>query len=58
MPAEEPALLPYCVKGDEESDCKTISSVSDIEEIDQVEVQNVLKELADLKRKEADLYPL
>ena len=54
VPAEEPALLPYCVKGDEEEDCETISSVSDLEEIDKVEVQNVLKELAELKRKEAD----
>ena len=54
VPAEEPTLLPYCVKGDEEEDCKTISSVSDLEEIDKVEVQNVLKELAELKRREAD----
>ena len=54
MPAEEPALLPYYVKGDEESNCETISSSSDIEEIDKVEVQDVLKELAELKRKEAD----
>ena len=53
IPAEEPTLLPYCVKGDEEEDCETISSVSNLEEIDKVEVQNVLKELADLKRREA-----
>ena len=52
--AEEPTLLPYCVKGNEEEDCETISSVSDLEEIDKVEVQNILKELADLKRREAD----
>ena len=25
IPAEEPTLLPYCVKGDEEEDCETIS---------------------------------
>ena len=50
VPAEEPTLLPYCVKGNEEEDCETISSVSDLEEIDKVEVQNVLKELADLKK--------
>ena len=49
IPAEEPTLLPYCVKGNEEEDCETISSVSDLEEIDKEEVQNVLKELADLK---------
>ena len=54
VPAEEPTLLPYCIKGNEEEDCETISSVSDLEEIDKVEVQNVLKELADLKRREAD----
>ena len=51
VPAEEPTLLPYCVKGNEEEDCETISSVSDLEEIDKVEVQNILKELADLKRR-------
>ena len=54
IPAEEPTLLPYCVKGNEEEDCETISSVSNLEEIDKVEVQNVLRELADLKRREAD----
>ena len=54
VPAEEPTLLPYCVKGNEEEDCETISSVSDLEEIDKVEVQNILKELADLKRREVD----
>ena len=54
VPAEEPTLLPYCVKGNKEEDCETISSVSDLEEIDKVEVQNVLKELADLKRREVD----
>ena len=52
VPAEEPT--PYCVKGNEEEDCETISTVSDLEEIDKVEVQNVLKKLADLKRREAD----
>ena len=54
VPAEEPTLLPYCVKRNEEENCETISLVSDLEEIDKVEVQNVLKELADLKRREAD----
>ena len=54
VPSEESTLLPYCVKGNEEEDCETISSVSDLEEIDKVEVQNILKELADLKRREAD----
>ena len=49
VPAEEPALLPYCVKGNEEEDCETIGSASDLEEVDREEVQNVLRELADLK---------
>ena len=49
VPAEEPTLLPYCIKGNEEEDCETISSVSNLEEIDKEEVQNILKELADLK---------
>ena len=57
MPAEEPALLPYCVKGDEEeTDCETISLVSNIEEINKVEVQDILKELASLRQKEADCF--
>ena len=52
---EEPALLPYCVKeSEEQSDCETIGSDSDIEEINKTEVCNILKELADLKRREAD----
>ena len=39
VPSEEPALLPYCVKEDEEqSDCETIGSISDIEEINKIEV--------------------
>ena len=54
VPSEESTLLPYCIKGNEEEDCETISSVSDLEEIDKVEVQNILKELADLKRREAN----
>ena len=54
VPSEEPALLPYCVKeSEEQSDCETIGSDSDIEEINKPEVRNILKELADLKRREA-----
>ena len=34
VPAEESTLLPYCIKGNEEEDCETISSVSNLEEID------------------------
>ena len=53
--SEELALLPYCIKeSEEQSDCETIGSDSDIEEINKTEVCNILKELADLKRREAD----
>ena len=54
VPAEERTLIPYCVKGDEEEDCKTIGTDSDVEEINKEKVQNILKELAKLKQKEAD----
>ena len=50
IPSKEPALLPYCVKENEEqSDCETIGSDSDIEEINKIEVRDVLKELAELR---------
>ena len=53
--SEEPTLLPYHIVEDEDrSDCVTIRSEnSDTEEIDKDEVRDTLKELADLKRKEA-----
>ena len=56
VPTEEPTLIPYHVVEDEDqSDCITLGSEdSDIEEIDKVEVKSILKESADLKRKEAD----
>ena len=50
--------LPYyhIVEDEDWSDCVTIGSEdSDIEEIDKDEVRDTLKELADLKRKEADI---
>ena len=56
VPAEESTLIPYCVKENEEEDCETIGTDSDMEEINKEEVRNVLKELADLKRKEAECY--
>ena len=50
VPSEEPALPPYCVKENEEqSNCETIGSVSDIEEINKIEVRDILKELAELR---------
>ena len=57
VPSEESTIIPYCVKENEEqSDCETIGTESDIEEIDKIKVRNVLKELADLKRKEAKCF--
>ena len=56
IPSEEPTLLPYCIKENEEEDCETIGSESNIEEIDKTEVRNILKELAELKRKEAECF--
>ena len=50
IPSKEPALLAYCVKENEEqSNCETIGSDSDIEEINKIEVHDVLKELAELR---------
>ena len=58
VPTEDPACLAYCVQEDEEaSDCLTIgSSNSDIEEIRKPEVKAILKELTELKHKEAECY--
>ena len=56
VPSEEPTLLPYCIKENEEEDCETIGSESDIEETDKTKVRNILKELAELKRKEAECF--
>ena len=54
---EEPTLLPYCIKeSEEQSDYETIGSDSDIEEINKTEVRNILKELTELKRKEAECF--
>ena len=57
VPSEESTIILYCVKeSEEQSDCETIGSESDIEEIDKTEVRNILKELAELKRKEAECF--
>ena len=57
VPSEESTIIPYCVKeSEEQSDCETIGPESDIEEIDKTEVCNILKELAELKRKEAECF--
>ena len=49
VPAEESTLIPYCIKENEEEDCETIGTDSDIEEMNKEEVRNVLKEIAGLK---------
>ena len=56
VPSKEPTLILYHIVEDEDrSDCVTLGSEdSDIEEIDRVEVKSILKELANLKRKETD----
>ena len=56
VPSEEPTLLPYHIVEDEgRLDCVTIRSEdTDIEEIDKDEARDILKELANLKRKEAE----
>ena len=56
VPAKESTLLPYCVKETEEEDCETIGTDSDVEEINKEEVRNILRELAGLKRREAECY--
>ena len=57
VPLEESTIIPYCVKeSEEQSDCETIGSESDIEEMDKTKVRNILKELAGLKRKEAECF--
>ena len=57
VPSEELGLLPYCVKENEgQSDCETIGSDSDIEEINKTEVHDILKELAELRRREAECF--
>ena len=39
VPSEESTIIPYCIKeSEEQSDCETIGSASDIEEIDKAKV--------------------
>ena len=54
--AKESTLISYCVKENEEEDCETIGTDSDVEEINKEEVRNVLKELAGLKHRDAECY--
>ena len=57
VPNEDPACLAYCVEEDEDvPDCISISSEDTDVGIQKPEVQAILKELAGIKRKEADCY--
>ena len=52
VPCDDPAVLQYTIVEDEQvSDCFTIgSNDSDVEEVNKVEVKEVLKNLANLRR--------
>ena len=57
VPSEDPACLAYCVEEDEDMpECVSIGSEDTDMEIQRPEVKAILKELADIKRKEADCY--
>ena len=57
VPSEDPACLAYCVEEDEDvPDCISISSEDMDVEIQKPKVKAILKELADIKRKEVDCY--
>ena len=55
-PIGRASITPILRKSEEQSDCETIGSDSDIEEINKTEVRNILKELAGLRRKEAECF--
>ena len=57
VPNEDSACLAYCVEEDEDApDCILIGSEDTDVGIQKPEVQAILKELAGIKRKEADCY--
>ena len=57
VPNEDPACLAYCVEEDEDAPkCVSIGSEDTHVAIQKPEVQAILKELAGIKRKEADCY--
>ena len=44
VPSKESTIILYCIKeSEEQSDCETIGTESDIEEIDKIEVCNILR---------------
>ena len=57
VPSEDPACLAYCVEEDEDApQCVSIASKDSEIAVQKPEVQAILKELADIKRKEEDCY--
>ena len=54
---EDPACLAYCVEEDEDApECVSIASKDSDIAVQKPEVQTIIKELAGIKRKEADCY--
>ena len=59
VPNEDPACLAYCVEEDKDApECVSIASEDSDIAVQKPEVQAILKELAGIKRKEADCYEL
>ena len=57
VPNEDPACLAYCVEEDKDvPECVSIASKDSDIAVQKPEVQAILKELAGIKRKEADCY--
>ena len=57
VPSEDPACLAYCVEEDKDvPECVSICSEDTDVEIQKPKVKAILKELADIKRKEVDCY--
>ena len=56
VPNEDPACLAYCVEDEDVPECVSIDSEDSNVAIQKPEVQAILKELASIKRKEADCY--
>ena len=51
VPSEESTIISYCVKeSEEQSDCETIGTESDIEEIDKIKVCNILKRVGQTEK--------
>ena len=57
VPNEDPACLAYCIEEDKDApECVSIAGEDSDVAIQKPEVQAILKELANIKRKEADCY--